>query len=187
MGSAAGLFVEGFDGDYADVAVDDGGRDLEGSEKIGAGMELGLGKIAGVEGMGPCKYGVDFGLQFGADGRGEPFPLEVDAGVGDFDLGSGDPGAVVAQGDGVEHVEHGVVAGQGLAACGVQAEGDGEAGGEFRVGQDVPEDSFGIGLDEGDRQDGAAREGERSVVAGLTASAGVEAGLVESDGVFADG
>ncbi len=96
MGAAAGLFIEGFDGDDADLAVDDGRRDFEGAEEIRPGAELGFGKIPGVEGMGATEDRVHFGFEFGADGGGEPFPLKVDAGVGHVDLGASDPGVVVA-------------------------------------------------------------------------------------------
>ena len=80
-----------------------------------------------------------------------------------------------------------MIAGEGEAPGGVDAEGDGQAGSEFGVGGVVPEDAAGVGVDAGDGQDGAAREGQGAVVAGLAAAAGIEAGLVEGDGVVAHG
>ena len=185
VSAAAGLFIEGLDGDDADLTVDDGGRDFEGAEEIGTGAELRFGKVPGVEGMGATEDRVHFGFEFGADGGGKPFPFEVDAGVGHVDLGARDPGVVVAQGNGVENVEDCVIAGEGLAAGDVKAEGDGEAGGEFGVSREMPEDTVRVRLNVGDEEDDAAGEGERAVVAGLAAAAGVETGLVEGDGIFA--
>jgi hypothetical protein len=187
VGAAAGLFIEGFNGDDADLAVDDGGRDFEGAEEIRAGAELSFGEIPDVERVGAVENGVDFGFEFGADDRGKPFPFEVDAGVRDVDLSAGDPGVVIAEGDGVEDVEDGVIAGESLTARDVEAEGDGEAGGEFGVSREMPEDAVRVRLYLGDGESDAAGEGERAVVAGLPAATGVEAGLVKGDGVFADG
>ena len=187
MGATAGLFVKGLDGDDADLTVDDGRGDFEGPEEIGVGVELGFREEAGTEGMVAGQDGVDLGFECGAEGRGEAFPLEVDAGVGDVDLGAGDPGAVVLEGDGIENVEDGVIAGEGLAAGGVDAKSDGEAGGERGVGGVMPKDVAGIGEDLGDGEDYAVRKRQGAMVAGLAAAAGVEAGLVEGDGIFAHG
>ncbi len=80
-----------------------------------------------------------------------------------------------------------MIAGEGLAAGDVEAEGDSKAECEFGVSGEMPEDTVRVRLDVGDGESDAAGEGERAVVAGLAAATGVEAGLVEGDGIFAHG
>ncbi len=186
MGAPTGLFVEGFDGDDAHLAVDDGRCNFEGSQQVGPAAEFGFREIAGVERMGAGENGVYFGFEFGAEGRGEAFPFEVDAGVVDVDLRAGDPGVVIAEGERVQDVKHGVIAGEGETAGAADGKLDGLADGEFRVGGKMPEDVIGVRVDGGNGESRTAWQRKGTVVARLAATAGIETGLVEGYRVRTD-
>lgn len=115
-----------------------GGETSSVRRRSGRGGEFRFREIVGAEGVGTGEESIHFGFEFGAEGRGEAFPFEIDAGVVDVDLRSGDQCVVIAEGERVEDVEHGVIAGQGETARGVDGEVDGLVDREFGVGVNVP-------------------------------------------------
>lgn len=96
VGASAGLLVEGFDGDGAGLTVNDGRRDFERSQQLGAGAEFGCGEVVVVERMSVSEHGVDVSFELRAKAPRETFPFEVDTGVVQVDLRAGDLRFVVA-------------------------------------------------------------------------------------------
>jgi len=108
--AAAGLRVEALDLDHPDAPVGHRRPGFERAQQIGARTELIFRDVIRPHRAVAGEHRVHLAFELRAQRRGQPFQLEVDARLVDADLDAGDPAAVVAQRDRVEHVEHRVVA-----------------------------------------------------------------------------